>query len=163
MVRTIIIMTLTRPVRQIKLGLDRMKPKLGIAVLIGALAAVSCAGLASESPAGERHPHKQDTYTITSVIQILEPVNPADMNDDFQDARVLAQDQDSYTIEVTYYPLYRPEIDENPNWRKEDAGMAEYLRPTATENWDETMRRDLMAELRQAGIDPDRLSDKQTR
>ena len=56
----------------------------------------------------ERHANKEDTYTVTSVIQVLKPVNPADMNDDFQDARVLAQDQDSCTVEMTYYPLYRP-------------------------------------------------------
>ncbi|MGA2178721.1 MAG: DUF4019 domain-containing protein [Verrucomicrobiota bacterium] len=109
----------------------------------------------------KRHLRKEDTYTITSVIQVLNPVNPADMNDDFQDVRVLAQDKDSCTVEVTYYPFYRPAIGENPNWRTDDAGMTQYLKPTATENWDETMRRDLIAELRQAGIDPDRLTDKQ--
>ena len=109
----------------------------------------------------KRHLRKEDTYTITSVLQVLNPVNPADMNDDFQDARVLAQDKDSCTVEVTYYPFYQPAIGENPNWRTDDAGMTQYLKPTATENWDEAMRRDLIAELRQANIDPDRLTDKQ--
>jgi serine/threonine protein kinase len=109
----------------------------------------------------KRHLRKEDTYTITSVIQVLKPVNPDDMNDDFQDVRVLAQDKDSCTVEVTYYPFYQPAIGENPNWRTDDAGMTQHLRPTATENWDEAMRRDLIAELRQAGIDPDRLTDKQ--
>jgi serine/threonine protein kinase/transglutaminase-like putative cysteine protease len=109
----------------------------------------------------KRHLRKEDTYTITSVIQVLNPVNPADMNDDFQDVRVLAQDKDSCTVEVTYYPFYQPAIGENPNWRTDDAGMTQYLKPTATENWDEAMRRDLIAELRQANIDPDRLTDKQ--
>lgn len=108
-----------------------------------------------------RHPHEENTYTITSVMQILKPVNPADMNDDFQDARVLAQDGDSCTVEVTYYPLHRPAIGENPRWRKDYAGMTEYLRPAPTANWDETMKRDLEAELRQAGIEPDRLTDKE--
>jgi serine/threonine protein kinase len=109
----------------------------------------------------ERHLRKEDTYTITSVIQVLKPVNPDDMNDDFQDARVLAQDKDSCTVEVTYYPFYQPAIGENPNWRTDDAGMTQYLKPTATENWDEAMRRDLIAELRQANIEPDHLTDKQ--
>jgi serine/threonine protein kinase len=109
----------------------------------------------------KRHLRKEDTYTITSVIQVLNPVNPDDMNDDFQDARVLAQDKDSCTVEVTYYPFYQPAIGENPNWRTDDAGMTQYLKPTATENWDEVMRRDLIAELLQANIDPDHLTDKQ--
>jgi hypothetical protein len=83
------------------------------------------------------------------------------MNDHFQDARVLAQDKDSCTVEVTYYPFCRPAISENPNWRKDYAKMTLYLKPTPTENWDEAMQRDLLTELRQAGIDPDHLTDKQ--
>ena len=142
---------------------DMMKPNLGITIAIVALASGSVSALAGQGPAGgsDRRPRKEDSYTITSVIQVLKPVNPADMNDDFQDARVLAQDKDSCTVEVTYYPLYQPEVGENPDWRKDDAGMTEFLHPTTTENWDETMRRDLVAELREAGIDPDRLTDKQ--
>jgi hypothetical protein len=95
------------------------------------------------------------------VLQLLQPVNPADMNDDFQDARVLARDKDSCTVEVTYYPLRQVSIGEDPDWRKDHAGMTEYLKATPTENWDGTMRRDLLAELRQDGINPDELTDKQ--
>jgi transglutaminase-like putative cysteine protease len=140
--------------------------KAGRAPTIIAIAAVlmvttSCINLASRSSSAERHPRKEDTYTITSVIQILKPVNPADMNDGFQDVRVLAKDRDSCTVEVTYYPFFRPAIGEDPDWRKDDAGMTQYLRPSPFENWDEAMRRDLVEELRQAGIDPDRLTDKQ--
>jgi hypothetical protein len=107
-----------------------------------------------------RHPAASDTYTITSTLQLVPPFNLADMNDDFQDARVLTQDQDSAIVEITYYPLFHPPIGENAHWRAEDATMTECLRSTPTENWDDTMRRDLLAELRAAGIDPDRLTDK---
>lgn len=123
--------------------------------------AAGCVNCGSATKVAERHPRKEDSYTITSVIQILKPVNVADMNDDFQDARMVAQDKGSFTVEVTYYPLYKPIVRENVNWRKEDASMTEYLKPTPSENWDEAMRRDLLAELRQAGIDPNQLSDKQ--
>ncbi|MGO8698059.1 MAG: transglutaminase domain-containing protein [Limisphaerales bacterium] len=121
----------------------------------------SCIMLADQGPSAEHHPRKEDTYTITSVLQILQPVNPDDMNDDFQDVRVLEHDKDSCTVEVTYYPFYKPAIGENANWRKEDAEMTQYLKPTPTENWDAAMQRDLVAELGQAGIDPDLLTDKQ--
>ena len=130
------------------------------AAFVSAFAAISLAFASSERmPA--RHPGMEDAYTVSATLQILPPVSPEDMNDDFQDVRVLARDADSCTIEVTYYPLLRPPIGENPQWRKEDAGMTEYLRPTPTENWDAAMQRDLLAELRAAGIDPDRLTDKQ--
>jgi transglutaminase-like putative cysteine protease len=137
------------------------RTRVSVAVVAISLAATGCVSVARQGPSAGRHPGKADAYTITSVIQFLQPVNPADMNDDFQDARVLARDKDSCTIEVTYYPFNQPVIGENSDWRKDDAGMTQYLRPTPTENWDETMRRDLLAELRQAGIAPDRLTDRQ--
>ena len=132
-----------------------------IAVAVTSMTAAASITFAGRDPFTERHPPKEDTYTVTSVIQVLQPVNPADMNDDFQDARVLAQDKDSCTLEVTYYPFYQPAIGENPNWRIDDAQLTQFLKPTPTENWDDTMRRDLIAELHQAGIDPDRLTDRQ--
>ena len=106
---------------------------------------------------------KESTYTITSVMQFAKPFNFADMTDDYQDARLIAQDQDSITVELTYYPFNdnQERIGENPDWRRDDAGMTEYLRPTATENWDEKMRADLIAQLRADGIDPDQLTDRE--
>jgi hypothetical protein len=106
---------------------------------------------------------KEFTYTITSVIQFAKPFDVADMTDDYQDAHLIAQDADSATVEITYYPLNtnRDGIGENLNWKRDYAQMTKYLAPTATENWDEKMRTDLLAELRQDGIDPDRLTDLQ--
>jgi hypothetical protein len=109
----------------------------------------------------KKHPNPEDTYTITSVMQILNPVNLADMDDDFQDVRLLARGNESSTVEITYYPLYHPSIGENPNWHQEDAEMKQYLQPTPTENWDEAMRQDLISQLCEADIDPERLTDKQ--
>src|SRR5262245_29372699 len=54
------------------------------------------------SDARARRPPIEDTYTITSTLQILKPVDPADMADDFQDVRVLEQDESSVTVEITY-------------------------------------------------------------
>jgi hypothetical protein len=139
-----------------------MKPLLTtIAIAVTSMTAASCITFADQAPSAKRHPPKEDTYTITSVLKVLQPVNPADMNDAFQDVRLLAQDKDSCTVEVTYYPLYQPAIGENPNWRKDDAEMTQYLKPTASGNWDDAMRRDLIAELHEARIDPDSLTDKQ--
>jgi transglutaminase-like putative cysteine protease len=107
------------------------------------------------------HPKASDTYTITATLELAKPFNAADMTDPFQEARVISQTADSCVVEITYYPLFRQEVGENRNWRKDYAGMTEYLRPTPTENWDEKMRTDLLAELRSDGIDPEQLTDKQ--
>ena len=106
---------------------------------------------------------KEYTYTITSVMQFAKPFNVADMTDDYQDARVISQDEDSVTVEIVYYPLNtnKEGIGENRNWKRDYAGMTKYLRPTPTENWDEKMRADLIAQLRADGIDPDQLTDKE--
>ena len=106
---------------------------------------------------------KEFTYTITSVMQFAKPFDIADMTDDYQEARLLDQDEGSATVEITYYPLNtnRDAIGENPNWKRDYAQMTKYLAPTPTENWDEKMRTDLQAALRQDGIDPDKLTDKE--
>jgi hypothetical protein len=106
---------------------------------------------------------KEFTYTITSVMQFAKPFDVADMTDDYQDAHLVAQDEDSATVEITYYPLNtnRDGVGENPNWNRDYAHMTKYLAPTPTENWDDKMRSDLLAELRQDGIDPDKLTDLQ--
>jgi transglutaminase-like putative cysteine protease len=106
---------------------------------------------------------KEHTYTITSVLEIAKPFDIADMTDDYQDARLLSQNENSVTVEITYYPLNtnREGIGENPNWKRDYAHMTKYLAPTPTENWDEQMRADLLAALRQDGIDPDALTDRQ--
>ena len=126
-----------------------------------ALAPLACLpGMAGVKADPARHPAKEDTYTITSVLRVLPPADPAAMSDDFQDVRVLARDKDSATVEVTYYPLYQQPVGEDPDWRKDDAGMTAFLHPTPAENWDAAMRRDLVAQLRQDGIDPNTLTDK---
>lgn len=105
---------------------------------------------------------KEFTYTITSVLRVLKPCNPAVMSDDYQDVRVLAQDKDSYTLEVVYYPLNtnRGAIAANPDWRKDDdTAMLQYLKPTPACNWDSQMQKDLIAQLKKDGIEPERLSD----
>ena len=38
--------------------------------------------------------------------------------------------------------------------------MADYLKPGITTNWDAQMQKDLLAELKQVGIDPATLSDR---
>jgi len=106
---------------------------------------------------------KEFTYTITSLMQLAKPIDVADMNDDYQDARLIGQDADSVTVEITYYPLNTNAegISGIRNWKCAYAQMQKYLAPTATENWDEQMREDLLTELRQASIDPDKLTDLQ--
>ena len=106
---------------------------------------------------------REFTYTVRSVVKVMPPVNEACLNDDYQDARVLARGPNFIELEVIHYPLNTnaEAIRSNPDWRRDAASMKEYLRPGITTNWDDAMRRDLVAALEADGIDPDRLDDRQ--
>src|SRR5262249_60277683 len=82
---------------------------------------------------------------------------------DYQDVRLLKRMKDYADLEIVLYPLNTnaEAIPANPNWKKDYAGMKEYLAPGVTTNWDEAMRKNLLRDLPAAGVDPDRLTDKE--
>lgn len=112
---------------------------------------------------GEWARRKEFTYTITTLFRVLRPASPVDMSDDYQDARVVSQDADSYTVEVVHYPLNTNgrAVAENPTWRRDYASMTDFLAPSASANWDAAMRDELVAQLRADGIDPYSLGDRE--
>jgi RNA polymerase sigma factor (sigma-70 family) len=111
---------------------------------------------------GDWQRRREFTYTIRTVVKVMPPVNVDCMNDGYQDARVLGKGANYVEVEVIHYPLNTnaEAIRSNPDWRRDAATMTEYLRPGITTNWDDAMRRDLVAALRTDGIDPDRLDDR---
>src|SRR5262245_18866338 len=115
------------------------------------------------TPDGDQQQRREFTYTIRAVVRVMPPYNLKAIDDDYQDVRVLAEKNEYAELEVVVYPLNSnaEAIQENPNWKKDYAGMKEYLAPGITTNWDEAMRKDLLRELAQDGIDPDRLTDKE--
>jgi RNA polymerase sigma factor (sigma-70 family) len=112
---------------------------------------------------GDLPRHRQFTYSVRAVIRVMPPYNLKALNDDYQDVRVLKETKEFVELEVVLYPFNSnaEAITGNPNWKKDYAGMTEYLAPGITTNWDEQMRKDLLRELAKDGIDPDRLTDKE--
>jgi Transglutaminase-like superfamily len=106
---------------------------------------------------------REFTYSVRSVIKVMEPVRIDCLNDDYQDARVVSRGKGFLELEVVHYPLNTvgDSVAANPNWKIDNVGFEENLRPGVTTNWDEAMRRDLIAALKADGIDPDRLDDKE--
>jgi hypothetical protein len=100
----------------------------------------------------------EDTYTITAILKVLRPCDPAVMTDSYQDVKVLADDGTCFTLSITYFPLndkVRTLRDQTYATRSGD--LDRYLRPTITCNWDEGMRDELLTDLKQGGIDPSKL------
>ena len=144
---------------QVLVGGDMKDAKRSMVLLV---VAACCLMVCSLSFANDSLKDKEKTYTITSVMYLLPPVRVSDMNDDYQSARLIDKKGDRYKVEITYYPFIHDgeEIGENPNWREDCAKMTEYLMPRPSANWDEQMRKDLIAELKKDGIDPNKLTDK---
>jgi hypothetical protein len=112
---------------------------------------------------GDWQQRREFTYSVRAIIRVMPPYNLKALNDDYQDVRVRAEAKEYAELEVVAYPLNSnaDAIKANPNWKKDYAGMKDYLAPGTTTNWDSQMRKDLLRELAKDGIDPDALTDKE--
>ncbi len=110
---------------------------------------------------GDWHERREYTYTIRSIVKVIRPCNPAVINDDYQDARVLAETDDYVELEVIHYP-FNTNADAiqgkmlAENRRPE---MEQFLAAGVTTNWDEQLRKDLIGELKTKGVDIGGLTD----
>jgi hypothetical protein len=114
-------------------------------------------------PDGDWQQRREFTYSVRAVIRVMPPYNLQALNDDYQDVRIRKETKEFVELEVVAYPLNTNSeaITANANWKKDYAGMKEYLAPGITTNWDEQMRKGLLRELAKDGIDPDKLTDKE--
>jgi hypothetical protein len=113
-------------------------------------------------PDGNWNERREYTYSVRSILRLMPPLDENDLNDDFQDARVLEKADDYIELEVVHYPFTSAyeSIQENQNWQQDYSGMTDYLKPGVTTNWDARMKQDLLAELKADGIIVDELTDK---
>ncbi len=112
---------------------------------------------------GDWNERREYAYTVRSIMRFMHPFDDDVLNDNFQDARVL-KEEDYYTeLEVIHYPFGTAEnsISANPDWQQDYAGMTEYLQPGITSNWNNQMKQDLLSELQADGIIVGNLTDKQ--
>lgn len=112
---------------------------------------------------GDWQQRREFNYSVRAVVRVMPPYNLKALTDDYQDVRVLKETKQFVELEVIAYPLNTnaAAITSNPNWKKDYAGMKEYLAPGITTNWDEQMRQELLGALAQDGIDPDKLTDRE--
>ena len=75
------------------------------------------------TPDGDWLERREYTYTVRSIVQVLRPVTPEYLIDDYQDARVLDESDEHVELEVIHYPFntVAETISGNPNWRRESA------------------------------------------
>ncbi|MHC4405018.1 MAG: PDZ domain-containing protein, partial [Planctomycetota bacterium] len=114
-------------------------------------------------PDGDWHERREYAYSVRSVVKVMRPCNLETINDDYQDARVLSETKDHVELEVIHYPFNTnaESIEGDPAWRARSAEMRQWIDPGVTTNWDARMRKDVLAELKEAGIDVETLTDKE--
>lgn len=106
---------------------------------------------------------REYAYTVRTVVQIMKPVTPEFLNDDFQDARLLHEGDDYVELEVVHYPYntVNEGIEGDDAWRRPGKELKRWLEPGPTSNWTPAMRKELLAALKADGIDVDELDDKE--
>ena len=109
------------------------------------------------------HERREYTYTVRSVIKVMRPCDPSVASDDYQDARVLAETDSYIELEVVHYPFNTnaAAIEGVRDWQVPAPDLKAFLQPGITTNWDDAMRRDLIAELKRDGVDIRSLTDRQ--
>ncbi|MHC4470462.1 MAG: transglutaminase domain-containing protein [Planctomycetota bacterium] len=114
-------------------------------------------------PDGDWDERREFTYSIRTVVRVMPPVNKEALTDDYQDARVRKETEEYVELEVVHYPLNtnREAIEGIRGWRSKYARMKEYLAAGVTTNWDAKMKKGLLAELKESGIRPEKLTDKE--
>ena len=113
-------------------------------------------------PDGDWNERREFAYSVRAILHVLPPVNLAELNDDYQDARVLEVRDDCVEIEVVCYPFNTnaSAIGEDGEWRAHVAPLKRWIEPGLTSNWDDALQGSLSEELAQAHVDVEHLSDR---
>lgn len=103
-------------------------------------------------PDGEWAERRDYTYSVRTVIRVMRPANVAAMNDDYQDARLIAETPEYLEIELVHYPF-----NTNAKLAKSPAvasgsEVAEALKPGAATFFDEAFRAEVRREAVMAGL-----------
>ena len=111
---------------------------------------------------GDWDERREYAYTVRTVVRVVRPADVAAANDDFQDARLIAEHEGWVELEVIHYPLgtANEAIEADPKWRKSVKKYAPYLKSTTTSSWDQRMRKALLKELREKGLDVQAADDR---
>lgn len=113
-------------------------------------------------PDGDANERREFTYTVRAVLHVMPPFDRAGANDDWQDARVVAERPDHLEVEFILYPLGTAgeAIGSSAEWRRPPAALRPELAAGVMTNWDDGLRRPLLADLKSDGIDAAALDDR---
>ncbi|MEZ5962790.1 MAG: transglutaminase domain-containing protein [Planctomycetota bacterium] len=111
---------------------------------------------------GDWRERREYAYTVRSVLQVMRPVTPEFLCDDYQDARVLDETPEYVELEVVHYPFntVASALVGDADWRQHTGRLRAWLEPGPTSDWTPELRHAIEVGLRDDGIDAGRLDDK---
>jgi len=116
------------------------------------------------TPDGDWLERREYTYVVHAVIDVMKPVTPEYLDDDFQDVRVLDESEDRVELEVLLYPFSTApeELHGDPDWRRhvKDRALAPWLAPGPTSDWNPALREEITKAMAADGIDVRALDDR---
>lgn len=113
------------------------------------------------TPDGDWHERREFAYTVRSVVKVMRPCNTAELNDDYQDARVLRDTDEYVELEVVHYPVNTvgKAIAGIRDWRTPADDLKPWLKAGLTTNWDAQLKQDLFDALQKEGFDFSKSTD----
>lgn len=113
---------------------------------------------------GEWEERKEYTYTITVQIRLVHPYNLDYMTSHpYQDVKIIEETDKYLDCEITLYPFnkYHNTYVTNDNWQEDNKELMKTIEPGKFNDWNEEFQKDLIKLLKDNGIEPDKLTDKE--
>ena len=114
-------------------------------------------------PDGDWFERREYAYSVRALVQVMKPVTPAELTDDFQDARLLDEGEDHVELEVVLYPFSTAQeaIGEDDGWRKPAREVRRWLEPGPTSDVTPAFAKQIEKDLAADGIELAKLSDRE--
>lgn len=113
---------------------------------------------------GEWEERVEFTYTIKAQVRLIKPYDLEFMDNHIhQDINVIEETDEYADILIYMYPFNKlsETIVANDNWREDNQKIMREISPGKSNDWDQDMKNDLIKLLKNNGIDPNVLSDKE--
>lgn len=111
---------------------------------------------------GDWEERQEYTYTIALDARLIEPYDLDFMASHlYQDIQVIEETDDYVDLKILLYPYnkYDQTLVANSNWQADNATLSDSILSGQFNDWDETMRKDLLDLLHLNGIYPDQMTD----
>jgi hypothetical protein len=114
-------------------------------------------------PDGDWLERREYAYVVRSVVQVMRPVTPEFLDDDYQDVRVLDEGEDFVELEVIHYPFntVASVLEGDRDWRRHVREQRRWLEAGPTSDWTPALAKEITRAFEQEeGLEVEKLDDR---